>query len=70
MFSLETDTKYYNISIITDLFGDLLVVCDYGSKRTKFAHRKNIHVSSMAEANKIIDRLIKLRERHGYIKVR
>ena len=51
-----------------DLLGDLLVVCDYGSKLTKFVHRKNIHVSSMDEANKMIDRIIRIRERHGYIK--
>lgn len=65
---METDTKYYNISIIKDLFDDILVVCDYGSKLTKFSHRKNIHVASMAEANQIIDKLLIIRERHGYTK--
>ncbi|WP_211276372.1 hypothetical protein [Francisella halioticida] len=63
---METDTKYYNISIINDLFNDILVVCDYGSKITKLSHRKNINVASMAEANKIIDKLITIRENHGY----
>lgn len=66
MISLETDTKYYNISIMRDLFNDLLVVCDYGSKHTRFSHRKNIHVASIAEANSIIDKILKIRERHNY----
>ena len=63
---METDTKYYNISIIQDLFDDILVVCDYGSKLTKFSHRKNIYVASIAEANQIIDKILIIRERHGY----
>ena len=63
---LETDTKYYNISIMRDLFNDLLVVCDYGSKLTKFSHRKNIHATSTAEANSMIDKIINVRIRHGY----
>ena len=67
MILLETDTKYYNISIVRDLFDDLLVVCDYGSKLTKFSHRKNIHVTSMAEANLVINKIIKVRERHSYV---
>ena len=62
MISLETDTKYYNIEIMRDLFDDLLVVCDYRSKNTKFSHRKNILVSSMAEANIVIDKILKIRE--------
>jgi hypothetical protein len=66
MVHLETDAKYYHISIIRDLFDDLLVVCDYGSKFTRFAHRKNIHVASMAEANSVIDKILKIREKHGY----
>ena len=70
MISLETATKYYNISIVKDLLSDLLVVCDYGSKLTKFSHRKNIHVASMAEANKIIDKILYIREKHGYSKVK
>lgn len=69
MISLETVSKYYNISIIRDLFNDLLVVCDYGSKFTRFAHRKNIHVASIQEANKIINKILIIRERHGYVVV-
>jgi hypothetical protein len=69
MIHLETATKYYNISITRDLFDDLLVVCDYGSKITRFSYRKNIHVASMAEANKTIDKIIKIRAKHGYLEV-
>ncbi|OIN82962.1 hypothetical protein [Francisella sp. TX07-6608] len=69
MIELETDTKFYHISIIEDLLGDLLVVCDYGSKLTKFVRRKNIHVASMSEATAVIDRIAKVRGRHGYVKV-
>lgn len=70
MISFETDTKYYNISVMRDLFNDLLVVCDYGSKRTKFSHRKNIQVASQAEANQIIDKLVNIRTKHGYQEVK
>lgn len=69
MIALETDTKYYNISIVRDLFDDLLVVCDYGSKKTKFSHRRNVQVASMAEANSVIDKLLKIREKHNYRRV-
>ena len=57
-------TKFYRITTIYDLLGDLLVVYDYGSKLTKFVHRKNIYVSLMDEANKTIDRIIRIKERH------
>jgi len=70
MISLETDTKYYNIEIMRDLFGDLLVVCDYGSKNTKFSHRKNIHFSSIAEANLVIDKILKIRKKHHYRRIK
>ena len=42
---------------------------NYGSKNTKFSHRKNIHVSSMAEANLVIDKILKIREKHHYRKI-
>ena len=44
---LETDAKYYEISILKDLLNDLVLVCYYGSKRTKFAQRKNILIDSV-----------------------
>ena len=70
MIQLETDTKFYSITTIYDLLGDLLVVCDYGSKLTKFTHRKNIYVTSIAEANIVINKIMKIRNRHGYIRIK
>ncbi|KEI34595.1 hypothetical protein FRA_50c14650 [Francisella sp. W12-1067] len=66
MISLETETKYYNITILRDLFNDLLVVCDYGSKLTRFSHRKSIHVASIAEANSVINKIVNIRIKRGY----
>ena len=63
---LETDTKYYEISILKDLLNDLVLVCYYGSKRTKFFQRKNIVIDSVEAGLKLAEKNIKLRKRHKY----
>ena len=63
---LETDTKYYEISILKDLLNDLVLVCYYGSKRNKFAQRKNILIDSVEAGLKLAEKNIKLRKRHKY----
>ena len=63
---LETDTKYYEISILKDLLNGLVLVCYYGSKRTKFSQRKNIVIDSVEAGLKLAEENIKLRKRHKY----
>ena len=63
---LETDTKYYEISILKDLLNNLVLVYHYGSKRTKFSQRKNILIDSVEAGLKLAEKNIKLRKRHKY----
>lgn len=63
---LETDTKYYAISIMEDLLQDIVLVCDFGSKRTRFSQRKNVVIDSFDQGLKLAAKNITLRKRHGY----
>ena len=63
---LETDTKYYEISILKDLLNNLVLVCHYGSKLTKFSQRKNILIDSVEAVLKLAEKNIKLRKQHKY----
>ena len=63
---LETDTKYYEISILKDLLNNLVLVYHYGSKRTNFSQRKNILIDSVEAGLKLAEKNIKLRKRHKY----
>ena len=62
----ETDDKYYTVNCYRDMFGDIVVVCDYGGKYSRGGHRKIIKVASTAQAENAIDRIVKVRYRHGY----
>lgn len=64
---LETDTKFYQLSIVKDLLQDLLLVCDYGSKYTHFRQRKNILINSVEEGITKAHKIIKKRYAHGYM---
>ena len=66
----ETDRRYYNVTCYRDIFDDLVVVCDYGSKHTRSAHRKIIKVESRIQAQDAIDRIEKVRYRHGYKRIK
>ena len=66
----ETNDKYYVVDCYDDMLGDLVVVCTYGSKYSRSAHRKIIKVESMAQAQGTIDRIVKGRYRHGYERVK
>lgn len=62
----ETDDKYYLIDCYQDILDDLVVVCTYGSKHSRSAHRKIIKVDSLASAENTIASITKVRYRHGY----
>jgi len=62
-----TDDRYYNINLYQDLFGDWVVVCDYGSRRTRAGHRKIIALPDKQFALKRADEIANVRYRHGYI---
>lgn len=63
---METDTKYYVAHLMRDLFDDLVLVCDYGSKTSKHAHRITRPVASESEAESLCEKIIKTRYNHGY----
>ena len=63
---LEKDSKYYAIHLTTDLFGDLVLVCDYGSMLSKRSHRITKVVGSKKEAELVSEKIIKTRYNHGY----
>ena len=63
---LETDSKYYEISIIEDLLQDTVLVCYYGSKRTRFSRCKNIVITSVESGITMAKKIIKKRHTHGY----
>jgi len=65
----ETNDKYYTLNCYRDMFGDIVVVCDYGGKHSRGGHRKITKVSSIAQAEDTIDHIVKVRYRHGYVMI-
>jgi len=63
---LETQFKYYAISITEDLFQEMVLICDYGSKRTRFSQRKTILIESLQSGIAMAQKIIKKRKTRGY----
>jgi len=42
---METDYKYYVMHIVTDLLGDTVLVCRYGSKHNRYSNQQNMWLS-------------------------
>lgn len=66
MLRFETDSKYYAIELITDLLGDLVVVCHYGGLSSKLNHTKNYFVEDKKQAVCLMQKIAQVRYRHGY----
>ena len=66
MIRLETKTKYYIIDLITDLLGDLVVVCFYGSLKSNLNHTKTYFVADKLKAMELIQKIVKVRYKHQY----
>ncbi len=62
----QTPTRYYRIKIQKDLFGDLAVLCIWGSRNSKHGNYKLIRCSDVSEVKATIREASKLRKRHGY----
>ena len=63
---METDYKYYVMHIVTDLLGDTVLVCRYGSKHNRYSNQQNIVIESWEEGIKIAQQKVKTRYRHSY----
>ena len=66
MIRLETETRYYTIKYQEDLLGDIVIICDFGSKSTHRAKRHTIFVGSIEKTKYIIDKIVKKRITRGY----
>jgi hypothetical protein len=65
MLRFETDSKYYAIDLIHDLLGDLVVVCHYGGLHSNLSHNRNYFVADKGEAMCLMQKIAKVRYRHG-----
>lgn len=66
-FINEAQRKYYKTSISHDLFGQMVVIRDYGSLDSKRHSRKTSPVSGERDATALLDKIRKVRERRGYV---
>lgn len=67
MYWINTKTRrYYHVNVARDLFGDLLVVRTTGSKDTRRGRVMSYPVSSNIEADEMIEKVCRERDRHGY----
>ena len=60
-------SRYYTMQIQRDLFGELVVVCCWGSHFTKQGGIKTILAKTEEGADKIIRQIALLREKRGYV---
>ena len=58
--------KYYRARVVRDLIGALVVTKDHGSMVNSGGRRLTLPVSSLAEAEKELEKVAKVRKRHGY----
>ena len=66
MIRLETETRYYTVKYQEDLLGDIVIICDFGSKSTHRAKRHTIFVDSIEKTKCTIDKIVKKRISRGY----
>ena len=66
MIRLETETRYYTVKYQEDLPGDIVIICDFGSKNTHRAKRHTIFVDSIEKTKCTIDKIVKKRISRGY----
>lgn len=61
-----TQTRFYQVSLQKDLFGDLSVLCVWGSRSSRHGRHKLIPCSNIGEARKAVRAIAKTRRRHNY----
>ena len=64
-----TDDRFYEINVYQDMFDDWVVVCDYGSRKTRTGQRKIIAMADKKSALKRADEVANVRYRHGYERI-
>jgi hypothetical protein len=65
----ETDTKYYEVRLVQDLFDDWVLMVARGRKQSRLGALRTIYVFSEERGMKKIEMLEKVRTRHGYVRV-
>ena len=65
----ETDSRYYDVRLVQDLFNDWVLIVSRGAKRNRLGALRTIFVSSEEEGLKKIQTLEKVRTRRGYVRV-
>ena len=65
----QTQARYYQVDLYQDMFLDWVVVCDYGGRYTRAAHRKIIAVDDHQSGLNLVAKIAKMRVRHGYSQV-
>ncbi len=58
--------RFYQIYIQKDLFGDLSMICIWGSLRSRLGNYKKSHFKTIEEANEFIEDMKKIRSKRGY----
>ena len=59
--------KYYQAHITKDMFGDWLIICTWGSQKTRHGNKKNHCMTSIEEVMQFIEALNKRRLQRGYL---
>lgn len=66
MVRWESDTRYCSATFGHDLLGDLVVTTTHGGKRNRIGGAKRYVMANLAEVEKLLQRLYKVRLRHDY----
>ena len=66
----ERDTRYYEVFLERDLFGDLVLTRVWGRKGSALGSMKRLPVASVAEAQSALAAIAKRRAQHCYERVR
>ena len=65
----ETDTKYYEVRLVQDLFDDWVLMVAHGGKQSRLGALRTIYVVSEEQGRRKIEMLKKVKTRHGYVRV-
>jgi predicted DNA-binding WGR domain protein len=66
----EKATRYYQVDVCQDLWGQWVLIQRWGRRRTALGQTRRIPCGSQAEALSLLARLQRRRIQHGYCAVR
>jgi len=62
----ESPTRFYRVRVQRDLFGDLSVLCVWGSKNSRHGNHKLIACADISEVRSVIRKIARVRKQHDY----